>query len=131
MFRQILHDGWQLSATAGPVPAHIAGTAVPAQVPGSAHLDLLAAGLIPDPYLDRAEQDLTWAHRTECRYSRTFDAAPLVDRHRCSGAPNLRARRYSLDPDRRRSAGDDRGGLRSGPQSAVGVELRLRPSAEH
>ena len=76
MFRQTLHDGWQLSATTGPVPAHIAGTAVPAQVPGSAHLDLLAAGLIPDPYLDRTEEDLAWAHRTGWRYSVTFDAAP-------------------------------------------------------
>ncbi|MCL2551584.1 MAG: glycoside hydrolase family 2 protein, partial [Actinomycetia bacterium] len=78
MYRQTLHDGWRLSATTGPVPSHIAGRTVPAQVPGSAHLDLLAAGLIPDPYLDRAEEELVWAHRTGWRYTLTFDALPLA-----------------------------------------------------
>src|SRR2546430_13252151 len=74
MFHQFLHDGWQLSASTGPIPAHIAGRTVPAQVPGSAHLDLHAAGLIPNPYLDRAEGELVWAHRTGWRYTLTFDA---------------------------------------------------------
>ncbi|GAA3726504.1 beta-mannosidase [Spinactinospora alkalitolerans] len=74
MMRQTLHDGWLLSTTAGPVPEHVAGRSVPARVPGSAHLDLLAAGLIPDPYLDRAEEELVWAHRTDWRYTLTFDA---------------------------------------------------------
>jgi beta-mannosidase len=78
MFRQILHDGWRLSATAGPVPAHIAGRTVAARVPGSAHLDLLAAGLIPDPYLDRAEEELAWTHRTEWRYALTFEAGAVA-----------------------------------------------------
>ncbi|MGW3956436.1 glycosyl hydrolase 2 galactose-binding domain-containing protein, partial [Streptomyces sp. NPDC004752] len=72
--RQALHDGWRLSAATGPVPAHIRGEVVPAQVPGSAHLDLLAAGLIPDPYLDRAEEELAWTHRAGWRYALTFDA---------------------------------------------------------
>ncbi|MGW3950477.1 glycoside hydrolase family 2 protein, partial [Streptomyces sp. NPDC004752] len=76
MFRQSLHDGWRMSATTVPIPAHIANRTVPAQVPGSAHLDLLAAGLIPDPYLDRVEQDMVWAHRTGWRYTLTFDAEP-------------------------------------------------------
>ena len=80
MLRQTLHDGWRLSATTGPIPAHIAGRSVPAQVPGSAHLDLLTAGLIPDPYLDRAEEELVWAHRAGWRYALTFDAeAPGQD----------------------------------------------------
>lgn len=74
ILRQDLHDGWRLSASSGPVPAHLADVTVPAQVPGSAHLDLLAAGLIPDPYLDRAEEELAWAHRTGWRYTLTFDA---------------------------------------------------------
>ncbi|WP_037578025.1 glycoside hydrolase family 2 protein [Phaeacidiphilus oryzae] len=72
---QTLHDGWQLTAAGGPVPEHIAGRTVPAQVPGSAHLDLLAAGLIPDPYLDRAEEELAWAHRAAWRYTLSFEAA--------------------------------------------------------
>ncbi len=76
MIRQTLHDGWQLSAIAGPVPEHVAGRTVPAAVPGSAHLDLLAAGLIPDPYLDRVEEELVWAHRTDWRYALAFETAP-------------------------------------------------------
>ncbi|MFD0776683.1 glycoside hydrolase family 2 protein, partial [Streptomonospora algeriensis] len=74
MERQTLHEDWLLSATAGPVPEEIAGRTVPAQVPGSAHTDLLAAGLIADPYLDTAETGLAWVHRTAWRYTLTFDA---------------------------------------------------------
>ena len=73
-----VHDGWTLEAVAGPVPAAIAGQVVPAQVPGSAHTDLLAAGLIPDPYLDRNEEALVWAHRTDWRYRTRVDAAPAA-----------------------------------------------------
>ncbi|GAA1760675.1 glycoside hydrolase family 2 protein [Streptomonospora arabica] len=74
MMRQTLHEDWLLSTTRGPVPEEIAGRSVPAQVPGSAHTDLLAAGLIGDPYLDTAETDLAWAHRTSWRYTCTFEA---------------------------------------------------------
>jgi beta-mannosidase len=80
MIRLALHDGWQLTAAAGPVPENIAGRTVPAQVPGSAHLDLLAAGLIREPYLDRVEEELVWAHRTDWRYATTVEAAaPAAD----------------------------------------------------
>ncbi|MFD5316323.1 glycoside hydrolase family 2 protein [Streptomyces sp. NPDC127098] len=82
MIRQALHDGWHLTAAAGPVPADIAGRTVPAQVPGSAHLDLLAAGLIPEPYLDRNEAELVWAHRTDWRYATTVEAAPAAEDER-------------------------------------------------
>ncbi|ARQ67643.1 glycoside hydrolase family 2 protein [Streptomyces marincola] len=74
MIRHTLHDGWRLTAAAGPVPDHIAGRTIPAQVPGSAHLDLLAQDLIPDPYLDRVEEELVWAHRTDWRYATTVEA---------------------------------------------------------
>ncbi|WP_150237132.1 glycoside hydrolase family 2 protein [Nocardiopsis quinghaiensis] len=74
MIRHTLHDGWQLSATTGPVPEDIAGRSVPAQVPGSTHLDLLAAGLIPEPYLDTNETELAWMHRVGWRYTLTFEA---------------------------------------------------------
>ncbi|MEU0489849.1 glycoside hydrolase family 2 protein [Nocardiopsis sp. NPDC006139] len=77
-----LHDGWRLTATAGPVPENIAGREIPAAVPGSTHLDLLAAGLIPDPYLDAAEAELAWAHRTDWRYTLTFDADAPADGER-------------------------------------------------
>ncbi|MFD6950914.1 beta-mannosidase [Nocardiopsis sp. TSRI0078] len=74
MIRHTLHDGWQLSATTGPVPEELADRSVPAQVPGSTHLDLLAAGLIPEPYLDTNETELAWMHRVGWRYSLTFEA---------------------------------------------------------
>ncbi|MFG2737713.1 glycoside hydrolase family 2 protein [Streptomyces harbinensis] len=80
--RQPLHDGWQLTAAGGPVPETITGRTIPAQVPGSAHLDLLAAGLIPDPYLDRAEEELAWAHRAHWRYTTTVRTAPAAPAER-------------------------------------------------
>ena len=48
---------------------------MPATVPGCVHTDLLAAGLIPDPYLDENERLLEWIGRTAWRYSTTFRAA--------------------------------------------------------
>ncbi|WP_129843346.1 glycoside hydrolase family 2 protein [Streptomyces sp. RFCAC02] len=75
MIRHALHDGWRLTAVAGPVPDSVAGRTLPAQVPGSAHLDLLAAGLIQNPFLDRVEEDLVWAHRTDWRYVTSVEAA--------------------------------------------------------
>ncbi|MGV8966871.1 MAG: glycoside hydrolase family 2 protein [Cellulomonas sp.] len=67
---------WTLRAAGGPVPEHIAGRDVPAQVPGTAHTDLLAAGLIADPYVDQGEAELVWAHRADWQYSRELVAAP-------------------------------------------------------
>src|SRR5262245_11021791 len=76
-----LHDGWVLSVAGGEdgVPAEIAGVETPATVPGCVHTDLLAAGLIPDPYLDRNEYDLAWIGRTDWRYATTFEWAPGDD----------------------------------------------------
>ncbi|MFV2100477.1 glycoside hydrolase family 2 protein [Micromonospora sp. LOL_024] len=73
-YRQALHDGWTLRAVPDPlVPAGIGGRAIPATVPGCVHTDLLAAGLIPDPYLDDNETDLAWIGRTDWVYETTFD----------------------------------------------------------
>ena len=77
-----LDDGWTLAASGASVPQHIAGQVVPAQVPGCAHTDLLAAGLIPDPYQDRVEERLVWAHRADWRYSLAFESAPLSEGER-------------------------------------------------
>src|SRR5688500_4194266 len=74
VMRMTLHRGWRLRAVGGPVPHALAGREVPARVPGSSHLDLMAAGLIPDPYLDRNEAALTWMHRLDWRYTTTFEA---------------------------------------------------------
>ncbi|SEG70033.1 beta-mannosidase [Actinacidiphila yanglinensis] len=53
-------DGWELR-----VPDH---GSVPAQVPGCVHTDLLAAGLIPDPYLDLNEAEVAWVGRADWTY---------------------------------------------------------------
>ncbi|MEU9832353.1 glycoside hydrolase family 2 protein [Streptosporangium sp. NPDC048047] len=91
-----LHDGWTLTAvprdaeattappgaeTAGvaaaPSGAGVAGVAgVPATVPGCVHTDLLAAGIIDDPYLDDNETRLTWIGRTTWRYETAFTWTP-------------------------------------------------------
>ncbi|HEY9525282.1 MAG TPA: glycoside hydrolase family 2 protein [Thermopolyspora sp.] len=63
-----LHDGWTLSGLSDD-PA-ISG--VPATVPGCVHTDLLAAGLIEDPYLDDNETRLAWIGRTTWAYETTF-----------------------------------------------------------
>ncbi|SER14939.1 beta-mannosidase [Lentzea xinjiangensis] len=78
MIRQYLHDGWQLTATTAEVPDNVRGRTVPATVPGSTHLDLLASGLITDPFLDQAEAELTWMHRADWRYDTSFLAAAVA-----------------------------------------------------
>ena len=80
--RRPLHDGWSVRSTRGPVPAEVAAATVPATVPGLVHTDLLAAGLIPDPYLDRNEQKVTWIGESDWEYRTTFPWSPDGhDRH--------------------------------------------------
>jgi beta-mannosidase len=67
-----LHSGWTLT---GPdVPA------VPATVPGCVHTDLLAAGLIPAPFLDENETSLAWIGRSDWVYETTFTHDGTDDR---------------------------------------------------
>ena len=73
--KRTLHDGWTLRSVAGLVPPEIAGLTVPAAVPGSLHTDLLAAGLIPDPYLDDNERLVAWIGGADWKYSTSFDWA--------------------------------------------------------
>ncbi|WP_149829590.1 glycoside hydrolase family 2 protein [Streptomyces tailanensis] len=44
------------------------GRSLPASVPGCVHTDLLAAGLIPDPFLERNETEVAWVGRREWTY---------------------------------------------------------------
>ncbi|MFE3516846.1 glycoside hydrolase family 2 protein [Streptomyces sp. NPDC059166] len=67
-----LHDGWTLTAE-GPVPVRLPEGGLPATVPGCVHTDLLAAGLIDDPYLDDNETRLGWIGRTDWTYRTTFE----------------------------------------------------------
>ena len=69
-----LHEGWTVRPADGSdVPDGVGDHSVPAAVPGCVHTDLLAAGLIPDPYLDDNETRLSWIGRTDWVYETTFD----------------------------------------------------------
>jgi beta-mannosidase len=70
---------WTLQALDGPVPQEVAGRIIRATVPGTVHTDLLAAGLIPDPYLDGNEAELQWIGRTSWRYATTLTTASPQD----------------------------------------------------
>lgn len=59
-----------------PAALRAPGAALPAQVPGCVHTDLLAAGLIPDPYLDRNETEVAWVGRADWSYRAEVAAAP-------------------------------------------------------
>ncbi len=75
-----LHDGWRLTVAGGQeaVPADLAdrllNQGVPASVPGCVHTDLMAAGLIPDPYLGFNEKQLQWIGHVDWLYSCRFEA---------------------------------------------------------
>lgn len=56
-------------------PPEITAQNIPATVPGCVHTDLLAAGLIPDPYLDRNEDLVQWIGHTDWQYRCAFDLA--------------------------------------------------------
>lgn len=68
-----LHEGWILEFVDGPKPVGLVIPPTPATVPGSVHTDLLAAGVIPDPYLDDNERMLAWIGRASWRYRLTFE----------------------------------------------------------
>ncbi|TLS42971.1 glycoside hydrolase family 2 protein [Streptomyces montanus] len=61
-----LTEGWTLRHD---------GAALPAAVPGCVHTDLLAAGVIPDPFLGLAEAEVAWVGRQDWTYETTLDAA--------------------------------------------------------
>ncbi|MDG9687411.1 glycoside hydrolase family 2 protein [Streptomyces sp. DH18] len=54
-----LTDGWSL---------RYGQELLPAQVPGCVHTDLLTAGVIPDPFLDRNETEVAWVGRRAWSY---------------------------------------------------------------
>src|SRR5699024_6567098 len=97
-----LHTGWRLSAATDTAPERLRSAlaeSIPAQVPGCVHTDLLAAGLIDDPYLDDNEAaqrwiGLThWTHRTtlvrpaggHARHDLVFDGLDTVATVRVNG----------------------------------------------
>jgi beta-mannosidase len=74
-----LTAGWTVSPNGEPARGAPRFTApLPARVPGVVHTDLLSAGVIADPYLDRNEDGLGWIGRSDWRYATTFDVSPDV-----------------------------------------------------
>ncbi|MFG2511213.1 glycoside hydrolase family 2 protein [Streptomyces sp. NPDC048584] len=65
-----LTEGWTLRHPDG------TGDALPASVPGCVHTDLLAAGLIPDPFLGRAETEVAWVGRRDWTYDTELRPGP-------------------------------------------------------
>jgi beta-mannosidase len=74
--RRALEMGWQLRAAAGPAPHEITDDVIAASVPGCVHTDLMAAGLIPDPFLDDNESRLAWIGLVDWTYRTAFEWTP-------------------------------------------------------
>ncbi|MDL9978706.1 glycoside hydrolase family 2 protein [Microbacterium sp. ASV49] len=75
-----LSTGWTVRAAGGKLPQPFAArleAAIPAEVPGVVHLDLLRAGIIPDPYLDDNESLLAWIGLVDWTYETVFDLTAL------------------------------------------------------
>ncbi|MEE1650193.1 glycoside hydrolase family 2 protein [Brachybacterium sp. J144] len=68
--RRDLHEGWTLTVTDGPIPFAVQD--LPATVPGTFLTDLLDAGLIEDPYLDRNEHEVAWSGECDLVYRTVF-----------------------------------------------------------
>ena len=73
MQRSDVHSGWTVRAIGGDASDQVPGN-VPAVVPGSVHTDLMAAGTIPDPYLDANETAIQWMYGIDWRYATVLDA---------------------------------------------------------
>ncbi|MFJ1844448.1 glycoside hydrolase family 2 protein [Streptomyces sp. NPDC088146] len=61
-----LTEGWSLSHD---------GASLDAAVPGCVHTDLLAAGIIPDPYIGLNEHEVAWVGRRSWTYTRELHPA--------------------------------------------------------
>lgn len=74
-----LDQGWEFrrkSAGAGDEdPAGIGSAWRPASMPGTVHTDLLAHGLIPDPYVGAPEAGLQWIGLADWEYRTTFQVS--------------------------------------------------------
>ncbi|WNI32688.1 glycosyl hydrolase 2 galactose-binding domain-containing protein [Streptomyces sp. ITFR-6] len=68
-----LTRGWTMSLNTtrhlpAQAPQALLHGGVPATVPGCVHTDLLTAGLIPDPFIDRNEVEVAWVGRADWTY---------------------------------------------------------------
>ncbi|NLG98994.1 MAG: glycoside hydrolase family 2 protein [Chloroflexi bacterium] len=82
-----LSGSWQLQQVGKPETYQ-------ATVPGSVHLDLMAAGCIPDPFVADNELRVLWVAEQDWQFSRTFEVSPaMLDEDRvylvCDGLDTL------------------------------------------
>jgi beta-mannosidase len=77
-----LGGAWEFRAVEsdGSLPARYAKTGewMPATVPGTVHTDLMAQGIIPDPYYRTNENDVQWVEDVRWVYRRTFTVPASV-----------------------------------------------------
>ncbi len=79
MIKVDLTGDWTLrNTTTREVPGSVDGLNVPATVPGCVHTDLLAAGLIPDPYYARNELALQWIGENDWQYVCKFEVSEAL-----------------------------------------------------
>ncbi len=73
---QRVEEGWRLRARSGAPAEQVErlGDDLPATVPGTAHTDLVAAGLIDDIALTGLETDQDWVQDVDWSYTATVDA---------------------------------------------------------
>jgi len=77
--RHTLTDGWRLTAVSGleHIPAdlkeRLADTGVEARTPGCVHTDLIAAGLMPDPFIGLNDQEQAWIGRVDWCYENSIE----------------------------------------------------------
>jgi beta-mannosidase len=72
MLRSDLRTGWSVRAIGGDALGSVPEI-YSAEVPGCVHTDLIAAGVIPDPYLDGNEAALRWMYDVDWRYATVLD----------------------------------------------------------
>lgn len=77
--KQQINTGWRVREVpreGTPVHNHLPW--LPAQVPGGVHLDLMRAGVIPDPFVRMHERDVAWVDESDWVYETTFtvDGSP-------------------------------------------------------
>lgn len=87
MLKHSLNGAWEVQQVGGDMTYSAA-------VPGCVHLDLLAAGAIPDPFYRDVEQDVQWISEADWVYTRSFivDAELLEYDHillHCGGLDTL------------------------------------------
>ncbi|WP_149193487.1 beta-mannosidase [Luteimonas suaedae] len=83
---QNLDKGWQIRLVPGQAQAEQhpeAAAWLPAQVPGTVQTDLMAAGLVPDPFVGDNEGAIQWVGLSDWQYRSRFkvDAATLAHGH--------------------------------------------------